>query len=99
TRIARCDLAEEVGRLKREPGNDLIAHGGARFDQSLSRLGLVDEDRLMIPPAAVGAGLPLFRGPAPSPASRAPRGGPYPSGFAIHVYRPRSVRTDQPEQV
>src|SRR5204862_1752751 len=36
TRIAGGDLAEEIGRLKREPGNDLIAYGGARFDQALS---------------------------------------------------------------
>ncbi len=60
TRIARGDLSEEIGRLKREPGNDLIAYGGATFDQALSRLGLVDEYRLMIQPAALGAGLPLF---------------------------------------
>ena len=33
TRIASGDLAEEVERLKREPGNDLIAYGGARLDQ------------------------------------------------------------------
>jgi hypothetical protein len=29
TRIAGGDLREEIGRLKREPGNDLIAYGGA----------------------------------------------------------------------
>ena len=66
TRIAGGDLAEEIGRLKREPGNDLIAYGGAIFDQALTRLGLVDEYRLMIQPAALGAGLPLFKDlPAP----------------------------------
>jgi dihydrofolate reductase len=43
TRIARGDLGEEIARLKREPGNDMIAYGGATFDQALSRLGLVDE--------------------------------------------------------
>jgi dihydrofolate reductase len=62
TRIARDDLAEEIGRLKREPGNDLIAYGGAAtFDQALTRLGLVDEYGLMIQPAALGAGLHLFK--------------------------------------
>jgi hypothetical protein len=40
TRIARGDLSEEIGRLKREPGNDLIAYGGtATLDQALLRLG------------------------------------------------------------
>ena len=42
--------------LKREPGKDLIASGGSTFDQALSRLGLVDEDRLMIQLAALGPG-------------------------------------------
>jgi hypothetical protein len=36
TRIACGDLGEEIGRLKGEPGNDLIAYGGATFDQALS---------------------------------------------------------------
>ena len=39
----------------------MIAYGGAIFDKALSRLGLVDEYRLMVQPAALGAGLPLFK--------------------------------------
>ena len=89
TRVAGGDLAEEVGRLKREPGNDLIAYGGASLDQALSRLGLVDEYRLMVHPAALGAGLPLFRDlPAPLQLELI-EATTYPSGLAIHIYRPR----------
>src|SRR5215216_502803 len=33
-RIARGDLGEQIERLKREPGNDLIAFGGATFPRS-----------------------------------------------------------------
>jgi dihydrofolate reductase len=89
TRIAGGDLAEEIGRLKREPGNDLIAYGGARLDQALSRLGLVDEYRLMVQPAALGAGLPLFKVlPAPLQLELV-EATTYPNGLAIHIYRPR----------
>ncbi len=88
TRIAR-DLGEEIARLKREPGNDLIAYGGATFDQSLSRLALVDEYRLMIQPAALGAGLPLFKDlPAPLHLELV-EATTYATGLAIHVYRPQ----------
>ena len=31
-RIARGDLSEQIWRLKREPGKDLIAYGGSTFD-------------------------------------------------------------------
>jgi hypothetical protein len=38
SRIAHGDLAEEIAGLKREPGKDMIASGGAAFAQSLTRL-------------------------------------------------------------
>ena len=31
SRIARGDMAEEIARLKTEPGGDILAHGGVRF--------------------------------------------------------------------
>ena len=61
SQIARGDVADEIARLKREPGKDLIAHGGASFAQSLARHNLIDEYRLMIHPVAIGSGLPVFK--------------------------------------
>lgn len=60
SRIARGDTVREVARLKAQPGGEIVAHGGARFAQSLARLGLVDEYRLYVHPVAVGTGTPLF---------------------------------------
>jgi dihydrofolate reductase len=60
SRIARGDTAEEIARLKAEPGGDIVAHGGVRFVQSLARLGVVDEYRLYVYPVAVGSGSSLF---------------------------------------
>jgi dihydrofolate reductase len=66
TQIVRGEIAEEIARLKREAGKDLLAHGGATFVQSLAREDLVDEYRLITHPVAVGSGLPLFKDlPAP----------------------------------
>ncbi len=64
--VARGDLAEEVARLKKQTGNFILAHGGARFAQSLVATGQIDEYRLVIHPVALGQGQPLFsalRGP------------------------------------
>ena len=96
TRIARGDLSEEIGSLKREAGNDLIAYGGATLDQGLSRLGLVDEYRLMVQPAALGAGLPLFKDLSAPLHLELVEATTYATGVAIHVYRPRSSRAVQP---
>ena len=62
SRIARGDTAEEIARLKAEPGGEILAHGGVRFVQSLARLGVVDEYRLYLYPIAIGSGSSLFAG-------------------------------------
>jgi dihydrofolate reductase len=64
TTIAAGDLAEAITRLKQEPsGGYLLAHGGARFARSLVATGLIDEYRLLIHPAVLGAGERIFAAP------------------------------------
>jgi dihydrofolate reductase len=58
-RLATGGVAEEVARLKAEPGKDL-AVGGAGLASALIELGLVDEYRLFISPVVLGAGTPFF---------------------------------------
>jgi dihydrofolate reductase len=59
-RVATGDLASEIMLLKKESGNDILAHGGASFARSLTALDIVDEYQLLTHPIALGAGLPLF---------------------------------------
>jgi dihydrofolate reductase len=64
TTIVRGDLAEAITRLKKEhSGGYLLAHGGARFARSLVETGLIDEYRLLVHPAILGAGEPIFTAP------------------------------------
>ena len=65
TRMLSGDLSTQIKGLKAQPGKDLLAHGGASFAQSLVRLGLVDEYRLLVHPVVLGAGLALFDGVSP----------------------------------
>jgi dihydrofolate reductase len=88
SRIARGDLATEVAALKREEGDDMLAWGGAGFAQSLSRLGLVDEYRLILQPVALGDGKPLFKDLAAPLRLELVEATTYDSGAALHVYRP-----------
>jgi dihydrofolate reductase len=88
SRIARGDLAEEIAALKRETGKDMIAWGGAAFAQSLSRLRLVDEYRLILQPVALGEGLSLFKGLTAPLRLELIDAQVYDTGAALHVYRP-----------
>ncbi len=58
-RLARAPVADEVARLKAEPGRDL-AVGGAGLAAALVRANLVDEYRVFISPVVLGGGTPYL---------------------------------------
>jgi dihydrofolate reductase len=54
------DMVQAVSTLKRQPGKNILFHGGVRTAQDLARLNLIDEYQLVVPPVALGDGEPLF---------------------------------------
>src|SRR4051794_33782833 len=58
-RLVSDNVAEEVAKLKEQPGKEL-AVGGAGLASSLIELGLVDEYRLFVSPVVLGGGTPYF---------------------------------------
>jgi dihydrofolate reductase len=62
-RLASGDLAEEIERLRAEPGEDNIAIGGATLAGQAAALGLIDEYRSRVYPVLVGGGIPFFPQP------------------------------------
>ena len=58
-RLVRDGVAEEVARLKEQPGKDL-AVGGAGLAATCIKLGLVDDYRLFVSPVVLGSGTPYF---------------------------------------
>ncbi|TGE21603.1 dihydrofolate reductase [Hymenobacter aquaticus] len=61
TVLATGDLTAEINRLKAQPGQDIMAYGGATFVSALIRAGLIDEYHLFLNPVAIGRGLPIFQ--------------------------------------
>lgn len=64
TRVARGDLAAEIGALKREPGKDIALSGSVELVGSLMELGLIDRLQLQIHPIVLGpaGGRAIFDG-------------------------------------
>ncbi len=88
SRVAGGDLAEEISALRREPGGDILAWGGASFVQALSRQALVDEYRLVINPVALGNGSPLFKDLQAPIQLQLIQAKTFENGSALHIYRP-----------
>jgi dihydrofolate reductase len=59
-RLAAGGLAEEIERLRAEPGEGDIAIGGATLAAEAAALGLIDEYRERVYPVLVGGGIPFF---------------------------------------
>jgi dihydrofolate reductase len=59
SRLVRDDAAEEVARLKAQPGFEMDV-GGPTLAATLLRAGLIDEIRLFVQPVILGAGTPFF---------------------------------------
>ncbi|POX56255.1 deaminase [Streptomyces sp. Ru71] len=59
-RLASDGLAEEIERLRAEPGQGDIAIGGATLAAEAAALDLIDEYRVMVYPVLVGGGTPYF---------------------------------------
>jgi dihydrofolate reductase len=54
------NIAEEISRLKEQPGKDISISGSPTLVRSLLQDGLLDELRLMLHPIVVGSGKRLF---------------------------------------
>jgi dihydrofolate reductase len=54
------DLTQGIETLKAQDGGPILAHGGSRFVQALTRLDLVDEYRLNLHPVSLHDGYRLF---------------------------------------
>jgi dihydrofolate reductase len=56
------DVAEEITKLKQQPGKDISITGSGALVRSLLVDGLLDELRLMVHLIVVGSGKRLFEG-------------------------------------
>jgi dihydrofolate reductase len=62
TLLIRDNIAEEMAKLKQQPGKDMWLLGSPTIAQTFMRLGLIDEYRINVNPVVLGSGMPLIKG-------------------------------------
>lgn len=60
SRLVHTDAAEEVAKLKKAQGEDIVIFGSAKLASSLLQAGQIDEYRVIIDPILLGSGNSLF---------------------------------------
>jgi dihydrofolate reductase len=87
TTLLKGDLAQEIGRLKQQPGKDLFIFGSGNLTANMTRLGLVDEYRLIVNPVVLGNGTPMFQ-PGELLKLKLLQAKPFKSGNVLLIYEP-----------
>src|SRR4051812_10744006 len=60
SRLIQQNIAEEVSRLKQQPGQDILVFGSAQLVQTLMEHDLVDQYNLLVHSVVLGGGKRLF---------------------------------------
>ena len=62
SKVVKENVAEEISRLKQQPGKDMVIFGSGTIVSAFAKLGLIDLYRLIVNPLILGRGKPLFKG-------------------------------------
>ena len=81
------DIAEEVARLKAQPGQNILKYGTGELDRMLMQHNLVDEFHFWKFPVAVGGGQRLFDG-IDTTHLRLIKTTPFVSGIVVLTFAP-----------
>jgi dihydrofolate reductase len=84
------NVAEEISRLKQQPGKDISISGSGSLVRSMLKDGLIDELRLMVHPVVVGSGKRLFEEGGEQIALELVDSKTFATGVVYLTYRPAS---------
>ncbi len=87
-RLMKGNIAEEVSKLKQQPGQDILVSGSGELVHTLMQHDLIDEYRLMVHPVVLGSGKRLFRDGSDTTVLRLVDTKTFSSGVVVLTYQP-----------
>lgn len=92
TRLVKDNLEEEVRKMKKQPGMDMVILGSGAIMSVFANAGLIDEYRLVVNPVVLGRGTPLFKGISDRLNLRLLKTKAFKSGNVLLCYEPTAQR-------
>jgi len=93
--IIKENVADEVSRLKQQPGKDILIFGSADLVNTLMQHDLIDEYRLMVFPIVVGSGKRLFEDGSDQKALKLVETKTFGSGVVVLTYGPTGSEAEE----
>ncbi|MBJ7600593.1 dihydrofolate reductase family protein [Candidatus Nephthysia bennettiae] len=88
SRLIEGDVAEEIRKLKQQPGQDLLLSGSAQLFNAMLQENLIDLYRFMLHPIVLGKGPRLFAEGVGTRTLKLAQTKPFRSGIVILEYEP-----------
>jgi dihydrofolate reductase len=86
--LIQGNVAEEVSRLKQQPGKDILIFGSGDLVNMLMQHDLIDEYRIMVFPVVVGSGKRLFGDGSDTKVLELVETKTFGSGVVVLTYQP-----------
>ena len=86
--LIKGNIAEEVQKLKQQPGQGILVAGSCELVHTLMQHDLIDEYRLMVHPVVLGSGKRLFRDGSDKKTLRLVGTKAFSSGIVALTYQP-----------
>ncbi len=88
SRLVKENIAEEITKLKRQPGKDMVIYGSGSIVSALAQAGLIDEYRIFVNPVVLGSGKPFFKDITNRLALKLLNTKTFGNGLVLICYRP-----------
>ena len=88
TKLVKDDIAAEIRRMKREPGEDMVILGSGSIVAQLAHEGVVDEYQFVVNPIALGKGRTMFEGIKKNLTLKLTKSRTFGNGNVLHCYEP-----------
>jgi dihydrofolate reductase len=88
SRLVREIVPDEILKMKQQPGKDMVIYGSGSIVSAFTRLGLIDEYRIIVNPVILGRGKPLFREIGDRLKLKLVRSTTFGSGVVVLTYHP-----------
>jgi dihydrofolate reductase len=90
TKLVKGDLAEEMRKLKNEPGANLVILGSGSIVSQLAQQNLIDEYQIALSPIVLGDGRTMFEGVTEKLHLKLTKSRTFDNGTVFACYQPGS---------
>src|SRR5260370_6865724 len=88
SRLVKGNIAQEIAKLRQQPGKDIALIGSTDLATTFIQLGLIDEYRIFLNPLVLGRGNPMFKNLKDRMALKLVKAEPFRSGNVLLIYQP-----------